>query len=171
MCTEGIKYKKVCGFSANGNFIYPYQNIVVKEVEPYSFSLCPEDFSTQNQMDVRKKPLRTRGIWVSRSALQEESPAQRGKSCPSASWAQKAVAGRDSPLWSPLGTSLPLIQPGCIHPEHWHCLQPHSTAKQRAFFCKRPLAWKKEGGREQLQQVRAESRGVERILGLFQVLT
>jgi len=62
MCTERITYKEVCGFYVNGNFIYPYQNIAVKEVEPYSLFLCPEDFSTQNQMDIRKKHLSKKGI-------------------------------------------------------------------------------------------------------------
>lgn len=118
MNTEWIKYKEVCGSSVNRNFMYPYQNIVVLEVEPYSLFFCPEDFSTQNQMDIRKKPLSKRGIWVSRSALQEEGPAQRGRSCPSACWAEKAVAGRVSPLWPPLGTSCgaPAFEPARLHP-------------------------------------------------------
>lgn len=39
MYTEWIKYKEVCGSSVNsssGNFTHPYQNVVVKEAEPYS---------------------------------------------------------------------------------------------------------------------------------------
>lgn len=140
----------------------------------YSLFLCPEDFSTQNQMDIGKKHLSKsvsefRGVLCRRKALlTEEShvplhPEQRRQ------W----MAGchlSDHPLAHPV-EHLPPSWPGCIHPEHWHCLQSRSTAKQRAFFYKRPLTWKKESGREQLQQVRAESRGAERILGLFQVLT
>lgn len=117
MNTEWIKYKEVCCCSVNRNFMHPYQNIVVKEAEPYSLFLCPEDFSTQNQMDIRKRHLSKRGIWVSRSALQEESPAQRGRSCPSASWVVKAVAGRESPL-ATLGTSCgaPAFEPARLQP-------------------------------------------------------
>lgn len=37
---------------------------------------------------------------------------------------------------------------------HWvHCLQFHRKAKQQIFCYDRTLAWRKENGREQLQQV------------------
>lgn len=42
--------------------IHPYQNTVFKEVEPNSLSLCPEDFSTQNETDIRKKHLSKKGV-------------------------------------------------------------------------------------------------------------
>lgn len=44
ICTECIMQKEVCGSLVNGNLIYPYQNIVVKE--RVSLFPCPEDSPT-----------------------------------------------------------------------------------------------------------------------------
>lgn len=93
MCTEWIKYKEVCGSYVNGNFIHPYQNIVVKEVEPYSVFLCPEDFSTQKQMDIRMKHLSKKGF----ESFKECSA--RGKVCSRGDITPLRVLRREARGW------------------------------------------------------------------------
>lgn len=119
---------------------------MVKEVEPYSLFLCPEDFSTQNQMDIRKKHLSKKGMWVSRSALQEERAAHGGRSSPSVSWAEKPGDGGEPPLWASLGGSsrAPSSKPAALYPAHLHCLSSHRKANQQTFCYLSALICKKE---------------------------
>lgn len=136
MCTKWIKYKEVRGSSVNGNLIYPYQNIVVKVL---SLSLSWGLFYSKPDGH-RKEAPEQECIWVLRSALQKESPAHRGKSCPSASWAEKAVDGRVSPLWSPLGTSrgAPASKLARLHPSRTLALPAVSQhSKAMGFLLER----------------------------------
>lgn len=87
--------------------IQPHQNSVVKEVEPYSLFLCPEDFSTQNQTGIRKEALEQKGC------MSFKECSARGKVC---SWREimsPCVLGREgSGRWgtTALGIPQPVLQ-------------------------------------------------------------